>query len=64
MQRHSWSRDQVLFIGDGYTDYEAAVDAGVEFLARDTPALHDRWMQLGVRRAPDLSDLAARVAAW
>jgi phosphoglycolate phosphatase-like HAD superfamily hydrolase len=64
MARHGWTPRQVLFIGDGMTDHKAAVAAGVEFLARDTPALHDDWVRLGVRRSPDLADLVARVSTW
>lgn len=64
MARHGFAPDQVLFIGDGMTDYKAAVAAGVQFLARDTPALHDDWVRLGVRREPDLRKLPELVATW
>lgn len=55
---------EILFIGDGTTDHAAARTTGVEFLARDTPALHDHWVTTGVRRRPDLRDLADLVEAW
>ena len=55
---------QVLFIGDGMTDYKAARAVGTAFLARDTPPLHDEWVQLGVRREPDLTRLPELVEAW
>jgi len=61
---HRLAPAEVLFIGDGMSDYKAAAVTGVSFLARDTPALHEEWERLGVRRAPDLTDLPARVAAW
>jgi len=64
MQRHGLAPEETLFIGDGASDHKAAAATAVEFLARDTPALHDHWTSLGVRRAPDLTDLAERVAAW
>lgn len=64
MARHGLAPHQVLFIGDGASDHKAAVATGVEFLARDTPALHDHWTALGVRRAPDLTDLVERIATW
>jgi phosphoglycolate phosphatase-like HAD superfamily hydrolase len=64
MARHDLRSRQVLFIGDGMSDYKAAKATGVEFLARDTAELHDEWLRLGVRRAPDLRDLPATVAAW
>jgi phosphoglycolate phosphatase-like HAD superfamily hydrolase len=64
VQRHGFAPDHTLFVGDGATDHKAAAATGVEFLARDTPALHDHWTQLGVRRAPDLTDLPERVRRW
>jgi len=56
--------DQLLFIGDGMSDYRAARAAGTAFLARDTPPLHDEWVSLGVRREPDLVRLPEVVAEW
>jgi phosphoglycolate phosphatase-like HAD superfamily hydrolase len=64
MARHGLATHETLFIGDGASDHKAAVATGVEFLARDTPALHDHWTQLGVRRAPDLAGLPALVRTW
>jgi phosphoglycolate phosphatase-like HAD superfamily hydrolase len=64
MQRHALEVHEVLFIGDGASDHKAAAATGVEFLARDTPALHDTWVALGVRRAADLTDLVALVRGW
>ncbi|MGN6106502.1 MAG: HAD family hydrolase [Kofleriaceae bacterium] len=64
MERHQLAPDQVLFIGDGMSDYKAAVAAGVAFLARDTAALHDEWVRLGVRLEPDLERLPTLVATW
>ena len=62
--RHEFAADEVLFIGDGMSDYKAATAAGIPFLARDTPDLHDEWIALGVVLAPDLTDLPARIEAW
>jgi phosphoglycolate phosphatase-like HAD superfamily hydrolase len=56
--------DQLLFIGDGLSDYKAARATGVEFLARDTPPMHDEWVKLAVRREPDLVRLPEVVLAW
>jgi phosphoglycolate phosphatase-like HAD superfamily hydrolase len=64
MERYGFAAREVLFIGDGASDHKAAVATEVEFLARDTPALRDYWTGLAVRRAPDLTDLVARVEAW
>lgn len=64
MARHGLGRDETLFIGDGASDHKAAAATGVEFLARDTPALHDHWTALGVHRVPDLATLVERVRTW
>ena len=56
--------DQLLFIGDGMSDYKAARAAGTAFLARETPPLRDEWVRLEVRREPDLVRLPEVVAAW
>jgi len=64
MARHQLAASEVLFVGDGMSDHKAATEVGTEFLARETPALHDEWVRLQVRRVPDLVDLAKVVAAW
>jgi phosphoglycolate phosphatase-like HAD superfamily hydrolase len=64
MARHGLATHETLFIGDGASDHKAAAATGVEFLARDTPALHDHWTKLGVRRVPDLSTLPEVVRTW
>jgi phosphoglycolate phosphatase-like HAD superfamily hydrolase len=64
LARHGLAPDRVLFVGDGMTDYRAARAAGTQFLARDTPLLHDEWVALGVRREPDLVRLPELVASW
>jgi len=56
--------DQLLFIGDGMSDYKAARAAGTAFLARETPPLRDEWVRLEVRREPDLVRLPEVIAAW
>jgi len=50
--------DEVLFVGDGSSDYEAATATGVRFLARATPELNGHWKELGVTAAPDLWGLS------
>ena len=64
MQRLGLTPRQVLFVGDGISDHNAAVATGVQFLARDTPGVHDEWVRLGVRREPDLTRFAEIVAGW
>lgn len=61
--RHRLAAQDVLFVGDGMSDYNAAHATGVRFLARDTPALHDAWVGLGVARACDLTKLVDLVEA-
>jgi phosphoglycolate phosphatase-like HAD superfamily hydrolase len=56
--------DQLLFIGDGMSDYKAARAVGTEFLARDTAPLQAEWVRLEVRREPDLVRLPEVIAAW
>ena len=58
------ARNVIIFIGDGMSDYQAAHAVGTQFLARDTPALTDEWIRLGVRRHPDLTTLVDLVATW
>jgi len=64
MARHGLAPGEVLFIGDGMSDYKAARATGVEFLARDTAALHDEWVALGARRVNDLTTLPELVTTW
>lgn len=64
LARHDLTAGEVLFVGDGMSDYKASCAVGTEFLARDTAALHDDWTALGVRLEPDLVRLPEVVAAW
>ena len=64
LARYSLTADQVLFIGDGMSDHKAAVETGLHFLARSTPALREDWLKLDVRRADDLTTLIDDVATW
>jgi phosphoglycolate phosphatase-like HAD superfamily hydrolase len=64
LARHGLTAGEVLFVGDGMSDYKASCTVGTEFLARDTAALHDDWKTLGVRLEPDLVRLPEVVAAW
>lgn len=64
LARYSLAPDQVLFIGDGLSDHQAAVATGLHFLARSTPALREDWLRLDVRRADDLQNLVHAVEQW
>jgi phosphoglycolate phosphatase-like HAD superfamily hydrolase len=64
LQRHGLAKTELLFVGDGVSDYDAALKVGVEFLARDTPDLHDKWVSLGVAMTPDLQRLPELAGDW
>lgn len=59
LNRYDLSREEVLFIGDGVSDYQAATETGLLFIARDTPEQHQQWLDLQVPRVPDLSRLVS-----
>ncbi len=62
--RHRLAPARSLFIGDGRTDYEAAAETGLHFLARDTPDQRHVWDRLPVQRVPDLRELPQIVRAF
>ncbi|MGE0548988.1 MAG: HAD family hydrolase [Kofleriaceae bacterium] len=64
MDRHGLTPEHVLFIGDGLSDYQAAITTSIAFLARDTPELHEQWLGLGVQRHADLRGLVDFVRKW
>jgi phosphoglycolate phosphatase-like HAD superfamily hydrolase len=61
MKRFACGCDEILFVGDGTTDHEAATAAGVRFLARETSELADYWKRVGATRVPDLTTLPSYV---
>lgn len=63
LKRFGLERDEVLFIGDGTTDYDAATRTGVRFLARRTPDLAAHWASLGCECVDDLRGLERRVVS-
>ena len=64
MERYCVAPREILFVGDGSSDHAAATATGVEFLARDTPPMHDHWRGLEVVLRPDLTDLSSVVDSW
>jgi phosphoglycolate phosphatase-like HAD superfamily hydrolase len=52
------------FVGDGITDYEAALETGVKFIARDTAELQQYWREKGVLKVNDLTELKAVINAY
>lgn len=61
LDRYRLRPNDVLFIGDGESDYRAAMTTSVRFLARDTEDLAAVWTKLGVDRVTDLTGLVALV---
>jgi phosphoglycolate phosphatase-like HAD superfamily hydrolase len=56
MTRHGLSPQEVLMVGDGLSDYQAAVEAGTRFLARETETAFDG---LPVAKISDMAEMAA-----
>lgn len=57
LSTHKLKPSEVLFVGDGMTDYEAAQATGTHFVARGDPENARRWSNLGVAMLPDLRGL-------
>jgi beta-phosphoglucomutase-like phosphatase (HAD superfamily) len=55
LARYGWRPQQVLMIGDGMSDYQAAVTAGTRFVARETA--DQSWAGMEVVRVGDLRPL-------
>lgn len=55
MTRHGLEEGEVLFIGDGVSDYRAAEETGIPFLARETHQDGIDWSHLGAVTVPDLT---------
>lgn len=58
LQRHGWQANEVLMIGDGLSDYEAATAVGCRFLARFTEEQAAAWQPLDVLAVADLTFVA------
>jgi phosphoglycolate phosphatase-like HAD superfamily hydrolase len=54
LARYGWRPEQVLMVGDGMSDYQAAAAVGLPFWARITAGCRDQWAALGVVGAADL----------
>ena len=63
MRDYDLEPGEIVFVGDGMSDYEAARSTGVRFVARTTPDLDQTWRELGVRRIADLTRLVELMAA-
>jgi len=49
------SPDEVVFVGDAMTDYNAAMETGVGFIARITPETEGLWKDLDVKVVGDMA---------
>lgn len=56
LKEENLSKDEVVFIGDAMTDYNAAKDTGIGFLARKTPETEKLWETLNVKTVSDIKD--------
>ncbi|MEO1525492.1 MAG: HAD family hydrolase [Planctomycetota bacterium] len=63
MKRYEMEASQILFVGDGASDWKAARATHVPFLARTTEGTFDTWRARGVDQVPDLIGLADRMLA-
>ncbi|MCI0395261.1 MAG: HAD hydrolase-like protein [Chloroflexi bacterium] len=57
LERHGLEPEETMMVGDGLSDYEAAVATRVGFIARDTPEQQHKWCELNVSRVADLNEL-------
>jgi phosphoglycolate phosphatase-like HAD superfamily hydrolase len=56
MARHNLSSRQVLMVGDGMSDYDAACETGTRFLARETET---NFSKLTVDKVRDMKEMGA-----
>lgn len=57
--RYGIDTTEMLFVGDGMLDYQAATSEGVAFLARNSGGEATDWSSLKVVNVPDLTCLAS-----
>lgn len=61
MRRHALAPREVLMVGDGRSDYEAARQAGVAFVLRQTAEQEALFREVEVERVDDMAELAPRL---
>ncbi len=59
MRRHSLATDELVMVGDGWSDYQAARSAGVAFVLRQTAEQEELFRDAEVERVRDLFELAS-----
>jgi phosphoglycolate phosphatase-like HAD superfamily hydrolase len=57
LERFSFERREVLFIGDGLSDYQAAAEVGIPFLARESGTGDIDWRAIGAKQVSDLKGI-------
>ena len=57
MSRFELQRHEVVFVGDGMSDYAAASEVGIRFIGRHCPFNGSSWEQLEVESVRDLTQL-------
>lgn len=57
LSRFEVSENEVVFIGDGLSDFEAASETGIRFIARQSPSTNIEWSELSVPVVSDLSQV-------
>jgi len=55
LAREGWDRRDSVYVGDSQNDYQAAVEAGIAFIGRQSGVMD--WSEKGVVRITDLRDL-------
>ncbi len=58
MSRYALATDELVMVGDGWSDYEAARQAGVAFVLRRTAEQEQLFRGVEVERVRDLTELA------
>lgn len=57
LERYGFHEYEVLFIGDGLSDFKAATEVGIPFLARENGTGDVDWGVIGAKSISDLSEL-------
>ncbi len=57
MRRHGLAPDELVMVGDGLSDYQAARQAGVEFVLRHTAEQEELFREVEVPRVRDMTEL-------
>lgn len=64
LERYELRAEDVVFVGDGLSDYQAAQETNLPFFARIVPDTIEQWRQLEVEGGPDLHSFHANLVRW